>query len=378
MKRQIALALALALVAASTPVDAQLRGILKKKAGEVIGGKKPDAPPAAPAPTSTPAPTPATVAPETPAPAPARSGDRAATPSAVKAAVSPLDMSELPVRRSADQVFRGDVDLRPNGDWQQLPSIPPAAVAAAYALGDSARATLVETAGAALKAMIMSSTYLAQHDKYIKGEHQAVDHGLKGVVGMSEAVKKNDFKAVEAIQQRMVSANLVGRVETMAPADLKREFDMRLAEWKKSAADPKRSNRAREQKLVALGQPLEGLAPTDEKFKRGYVVMMSIDQDGPENADTIYALAQRGTQENEQAAYDEHNLKGQLKQQLTTFVAVASKVNFKAPTVEKNKRTLFVNPADEKQGALWKACFRAGEAPTAAALKLARAWLAEL
>ena len=105
---------------------------------------------------------------------------------------------------------------------------------------------------------------------------------------------------------------------------------------------------------------------------------MSIDQDGPDNADTLYAMAKRATEEKEQLAWDEHNLNGQLKRQLTTFVAVASKVNFNAPTVEKNKKTLFVNPADEKQGALWKACFRAGEAPTAAALKLARAWLAEL
>jgi hypothetical protein len=39
---------------------------------------------------------------------------------------------------------------------------------------------------------------------------------------------------------------------------------------------------------------------------------------------------------------------------------------------------MFVNAADEKQGAMWKACFRAGEAPTAAAVKLAKAWLLEL
>jgi hypothetical protein len=59
-------------------------------------------------------------------------------------------------------------------------------------------------------------------------------------------------------------------------------------------------------------------------------------------------------------------------------VAVAPKVNFTAPTAMKNGTIRFVNPADEKQGALWKACYRAGEGPTAAALKLARGWLAEL
>ena len=374
MKRQIVLILTLAALVASTSVEAQLRGILKKKAGEVITGKKPDAPPpAAPAPTPEPSTTPAT-----PATVPAKSGEPPAAPAAVKAARSPLEISELPVRDSAVQVLRGRIDLRPNGDWTQLPGIHPSAVAAAYALGDAAQVALVETVGAALKALVMSPAFAAEHDKQMKTEFGAADHGLKGVVGMEAAMKKNDFKAVEVIQARMVSKMLVDRVQTMPPAQLKTEFDMQLAEWKKNAADPKRSNRAREQKLVATAQPIEGLAPTDDKFKRGYVVLLSIDQDGPENADTIYAMHKRATEENEQAAWDEHNLKGQLKQQLTTFIAVASKVNFKAATVEKNKRTLFVNPADEKQGALWKACFRAGEAPTAAALKLARAWLAEL
>ena len=56
MKRYIACVLALATVAASTPADAQVGGILRKKAGEVLG-KKPE--PAKPAP---PAPAPATSA----------------------------------------------------------------------------------------------------------------------------------------------------------------------------------------------------------------------------------------------------------------------------------------------------------------------------
>ena len=96
MKRQIALMLAMLVV--STTVDAQVGGLLRKKAGEVMGGKK-----------TTPAPEPApTPAPEAPKPeatgsmpatsAPSASG--AATPApakapAAKAAVSPLETSEL-------------------------------------------------------------------------------------------------------------------------------------------------------------------------------------------------------------------------------------------------------------------------------------------
>lgn len=375
MKRQMALglALALAVTSTSTPVEAQLRGILKKKAGEVLGGKKPE-----PAPAPNPAPTPGTEAPATPLPAPTRGGDRVATPSAETKAVSPLEVSALPVRASAEQVLRGRVYPRPNGDWEQLPFIPPAAVAAAYALGESAQVALVETVGTAVKTLVMSATFLAEHDKYIKGEHQAVDHGLKGVVGIEEALKKNDLKAIEAIQAREVVAMGVDRVRLVPPDALKTEFAQELAKWKEQAANPKRRDQAKFKKLVAAAQPLEGLAANDEKFRRGYAVLKSIDNDGPDTEEAVFAIHQRVAQEKEQLAYDGHNLKGQLKQQLTTFVAIAAKVNFNAQTVEKGGKTLFVNPADERQGALWKACFRAGEAPTAAALKLARAWLAEL
>ena len=151
-----------------------------------------------------------------------------------------------------------------------------------------------------------------------------------------------------------------------------------LPNWKKQAADPKNSQRAKFQKMVTKAQSIETVPPSDEKFKRGYVVIKSIDSDGPDTEEAVYALAARAKQEQEQAAYDSYSVKAQLKDQLTRFVAIASKVNFSAPTVEKNKQTKFVNAADEKQGAIWKACFRAGQPATAAAIKVAKAWLTEL
>lgn len=386
MKRQIALVLVM--VVASITVDAQVGGLIRKKAGEVIGGKKTTPPPApepAPAPTPAPeAPKPETTGSTPAAPAtPATTTGGAATPvpaktTVAKAAVSPLETSELPVRQSADQVLRGRVIPRANGDWDQLPYIPRGAVAAAYALSESAKATLVDTVGSALKALVTSATFVAEHNEYIKNEYKAVDHGLKGVVGMEEALKKNDFKALEAIQAREVVAMGVDQVQLLPAQYRKEEFTRELAEWKANAANPKRSNQAKFKKMVAMAQPLEALPADDEKLLRGYAVLRSIDNDGPDTEAAVFAIHQRVKQEREQVAFDQHQLKGELKQQLTTFVAIASKVNFKAPTVVKGGKTMFVNPADEKQGALWKACFRAGEAPTATALKLARAWLTEL
>ena len=292
--------------------------------------------------------------------------------------MSPLDLSALPLKASANRVLRDSVTERSNGDWDQLPYIPAAATAAAYGLNDSARATLVETVGSALKTLVMSAAYLAEHDAFIKSEHQGVDHGIKGVMTVEEAVKKNDFKQMEAIQGRMMVVMTVDQVKTMPPDILKADFTENLPKWKQQAANPTNSKRAKYQKMVAKAQSIETLAASDEKFLRGYAVIKSIDADGPDTEDAVYAMHARFKQEQEQAKYDAHSLKGQLKQQLTNFVAIASKVNFNAPTVEKNKRTVFVNAADEKQGAIWKACFRAGQPSTAAALKLARAWLAEL
>jgi len=377
MKQYIACILALATIASSTPADAQVGGLLRKKAGEVLG-KKPE--PAKPAP---PAPAPATeTAPATPAPAaapaPAASGNREAAPAAAKKAGSPLDVSALPLQAAANQVLRGRLNARSNGDWDQLPSIPSAATAAAYALSDSAQAALVDTVGSALKSLVMSAAYLAEHDAFIKSEHQGVDHGLKGVVTIEQAMKKGDLKQMEAMQTGMMVAITVDQVKTIPGDILKTQLMESLPKWKEYAANPKNSARPKYQKMVAKAQSIETLPTSDEKFKRGYAVIQSIDNGGPDTEEAVYALAARSKQEQEQAAYDAHSLKGQLKQQLTAFVAIASKVNFNAPTVEKNRKTMFVNAADEKQGAIWKGCFRAGQPATAAALKLAKAWLAEL
>ncbi len=379
MKQYLVLGVALAMLAASTAVDAQLGGLLKKKAGEVLGKK---AEPAKPTPTASPAPeTPAPAAPApataSPAAAPATPAPAAATPAA-KDPVSPLDVSALRLRQSANEILRDQGDQRENGDWNQLPQIPAAATAAAYALSDTARVALVETIGAAVKALVTSATFLTEHEDYIKREHQAVDHGLKGVVSYEDALKKSDLKLFEAIQLRQSVAMGVDQVRMVPPEYLQKELADDLPKWKQRSVDPKLRDRTKYQKMVAKAEAIATLPPTDDKFVRGLAVIKSIDNGGPDTEDAVFAIHQRVMDEKEQAAFDAHSLKGQLKRNLSAFVAIAAKVNFDAPTSQKNGKTMFSNAADEKQGALWKACFRAGEAPTAAAVKLAKAWLLEM
>ena len=359
MRQQMALGLALAMVISSAAVDAQMGGLIKRKAGEIVGGKKP-----APAP-----------APTDPAPAtPATGGAKTAPPAKGKAAVSPLEISELPVSESVTHVLLGGSD---DGE-RRLPYLPPAAVAAAYALSESAQAALVDTVGAAVKSLVMSPAFAAKHNDYIKNEHQAVDHGIKGIVSMEDALEKKDLKTLEALRRDQMVAMGVDMVANYPGDALKGELARELKRWQTYAADPKRRDRAKYQKMIGVAQTIESLPGTDEKWKRGYAVIKSIENDGPDTEAAVYAIHTRFKQEKEQAAYDQHNLAAQLRAQLTSFIATASKVNFTAPTVEKDGKTVFVNAADEKRSALWKACFRAGEAPTAAAVKFAKAWLSEL
>ena len=105
-----------------------------------------------------------------------------------------------------------------------------------------------------------------------------------------------------------------------------------------------------------------------EKMRRAYAVLQSIDREGPETEAALYAEAEKARADEEQAAYDKHNLRAVLKSSLQTFATLVPTVDFAAATTQKGGSTVFTNPAYEKKGAVWKACFRAGKAPSQAAL----------
>ena len=203
MKRFMGLILAVSMVTVAATADAQIGGLIKKKAGEVLTKKPETAKPVRPHPLQP-------LKPPTSARHRRRHRRLRRRPVNLrprpKRGSSPLDVSALPLKNSANQVLRDRVNKRENGDWDQLPYVPAAATAAAYKLSDSARAALVETVGAAMKTLVMSAAYLTEHDAYVKDERHGVDHGLKGVVGIDAAMKKNDVKQVEAIQAGMMAS----------------------------------------------------------------------------------------------------------------------------------------------------------------------------
>jgi hypothetical protein len=176
--------------------------------------------------------------------------------------------------------------------------------------------------------------------------------------------EEEDFKADGGVSGRMMVAMTVDQVKSFR-ATLKADLMENLPKWKQQAANPKNSERAKYQKMVAKAQIDRDAA----HLRREVQARLCRDQVDrcrrTGHRRRVYAIARAFKQEQEQAAYDAHSLKGQLKQQLTTFVAIASKVNFNAPTVEKNRKTMFVNAADEKQGAIWKAASEPVEPATA-------------
>lgn len=371
MKSRTVLGLTMAalLLVASTGVHAQLGGLLKKKAGDILKGK-PAPTETKPAPEPTPTPSTETEAPATPdtpapTPEPAASGD-------------PLDVSNLALTSNVNRYVQEE-DPVPEGEWSQMPFFGPATRAALRALDDAGRVAFIQKTGPAIKALVQSDTFGKAHADYIREHFDAVDHGLKGVMGMEGYMKKQDFAGMEAFGKRQSVMNIVESVEEQSAVDLQRTLGYELESWRRSAETATGKNKAKYQRYVKDGEALAALGTSDvQKLRRGYAVLRSIDMDGPDTEEAVYAMHTKAKQEKQQVAWDAHNLRSVLKQQLSAFVALAPTVDFAAETVEKNRQQKFVNAAYEKKGTIWKACFRAGKAATTAAVEVAQGWLKEL
>ena len=241
------------LLTAPALVHAQFGGLLKKKAAEALKGK----------------PTP---------PAP-KTGPATVSTSEPKAPTSPLDISESDSTDKANQVMR---ELFPDpergGEWDRLPYIGGAVVAAAKALDEPARLAFVEKMGGALKTLVMSDAFAKAHAASIKQQHHAVDHGITGLVSTEELLKRKNWAAVEARDEGESAAATVDNMASQDAESLQRMLAGELGGWTRRADDVER----------------------------------------------------------------------------------------------------FVNPAHEKKGQVWKACFRAGKPVSVRAMEMAQAWLKEL
>ena len=378
MKSRIVLggAVAAALLFASSVVDAQLGGLIKKKAAEAL---KPKPAPTETKPVPKPPPAPTTAAPaasgaSTPA---APASQPSARPEAEKAG-DPLDVSNLNLDNNVNRYVQEEQPV-PEGEWNEMPYFGLATTTALRVLDDNGRVAFIEKTGPMIKAFVQSDTYGKQHADYIRQRFDAVDHGIKGAMGLEDFVRKKDYEGMEAFSRRQTVVNIVENAEEQSAADIQRTLGYQLDGWRQSAKSATGKSKAKYERFVKDGEALVALGTTDvTKLRRGYAVISSIDLGGPDTEDALYAMYAKAKQEKQQVAWDAHNLRSVLKQQLGAFIAVASTVDFAAETVEKDGREKFVKPAYEKKGAIWKACFRAGQPATTAAKQFAQAWLKEL
>src|SRR4051794_1144070 len=269
---------------------------------------------------------------------------------------------------------------RQKGDGLSMPVLGQKQLAAAMALGVADQAALMKQLATAAKAIVMAPAFVAAHDAWIAKEYNAIDHGLKLTLTSDKPITTEaQADAFTKDLQRQAAAVYVQMTADAKIADLKMMFDESLKDWTTDAARAKGADKAKAAKLVSRAEAIKDLSTTaPDKFRRGYAVLLSTAADGPDTEAGVFGASASTKDEAEQAAWDKYNLRGAVKRVLTQAIAEAPSVDYAAQTTMKSSTRVFVNPAYEKKSPIWKAMYRAGKAPTAAGLEIARAWLKEL
>ena len=240
------------------------------------------------------------------------------------------------------------------------------------------RARVVQDLARYAKSYASTPAFAKLYDQWIASRYQAVNHGIKADQAADMAAYSNPANVQNMMAQ--AAATMAKSYLQMPPAGLKMLFESDLKSWTRNAKNPKAKKMADKAQQIA---PL--LESNPEEFKKQYALLKSVEMGGPDTWAGIEAASSAGSKaqadnkaKQEQRAYDEHQLKFELKKRLQAFVTLARSVDFAAQTREAANRRVFVNPAYEHKPEAWKTLFRLGKEPTLAAASAAEAWLKEL
>ena len=214
------------------------------------------------------------------------------------------------------------------------------------------------------------------HAAYIKQSLKAVDHGIK-IQSPEEKQKAMMAGGEAAIDEatKQAATQMAQMLLQIPAAQLAPLFESDLSDWERQAKSRNAKTAAKGQNLYSKAKALQPLiASNPEQFKKGYVVLKSIDMGGAGDLAALESGGNRIQQEQEQENWNKHNLRTVLKAKLNGFLAVATTVDFAAQTAQQGRVVKFVNPAYQSKSDVWKACYRAGRAPTTAAIEFARVW----
>ena len=230
------------------------------------------------------------------------------------------------------------------------------------------RAAAIRELALYTKGRLQTPAFEKIYSGWIKSHYNAVNHGIK--VDPNAAAGQEDISSA----MNEAAAAMVQAFSQLPTDQLRMLLNNDIESVKNSA-------RASDKQMLARYRRIEDLLKTNPaEAKKQYALAKSAQMGGgsePDMAKAAQSAADRKRRE-EQLAWDQHNLKAELRRRLSEFVKTAESVDFAAQTQRNAGKMVFVNPAYERKPSDWKVLYRLGKEPTLAAVEVARQWLKEL
>lgn len=254
-------------------------------------------------------------------------------------------------------------------------------------LGEAQRGTVVRELSLATKAFVMSPGFGKAYEAHIARAHNAVNHGIQvtdQTKALESAMKSGNADAMEDAANKMMRDNFRQQVQERLPEvakftqqqiEIMADVDAGLVDMSMPTTAAQKANVANAKKMLAEARKMSGsdLPKARETYKAALMLAA-----GLKDESAAAAGRDESARQEQQRNYNRYALKVVVKKGLEDFLGVARTVNFKAATVQKGDKTVFVNAADEKRGEMWKMLYRAGASGAGAAQAVAAAWLKEL
>jgi hypothetical protein len=283
-------------------------------------------------------------------------------------AISSVGWSEEQASRIAESFFTGGSHTLPG-----LSYLSPATKQRWIGRTPAEKAQAIRELALYARKYVQTPTFEKVYDGWIRQRYGAVNHGIR--VDTNAGATAAD-----------VSAAMSGAASEMAKAFEQLDANALRMLLTHDLDSLKNSRRDSDKQMLERYRRVEGLLLTNlPEARKQYAIAKTMQMSGStDEAQTQANLAagakfaaERKRME-EQRAWDEHNLKAELRRRLTEFIATAESVDFAAPTQRSAGKMVFANAELERKPSHWKVLYRLGKEPAMAAVTVAKQWLREL
>ena len=223
------------------------------------------------------------------------------------------------------------------------------------------------------KRYVQTPAFEKLYDGWIQSHYRAVNHGIQ--------INRNAPMTVEQGNTTMSAAAAeMAKAYEQLPADaLRMILTQDIDSVKNGASD-------QDKRMLARYRRVESLVSSNlPEARKQYAIAKSMQMLGQPDESQVQAKLAEGMKtgvelkrQEEQRAYDDHNLKVELRRRLTGFITLAESIDFAAPTQRLAGKMVFTNRELEGKPHDWKLLYRLGKDPTMAAVAVAKQWLREL